>query len=69
MTLDQENADLTFFRERQVLELFPFSRSQLWALIKRGQFPAPVKLSERCSAWRSTDLRDHAKSLKTSYQK
>ena len=26
-------------------------RSQIYALAKAGKFPAPIKLSERCSAW------------------
>lgn len=26
-------------------------RSQVYALAKAGKFPAPIKLSERCSAW------------------
>lgn len=31
-------------------------RSTLYRLIKQGRFPAPVKLSERSSAWRSSDV-------------
>ncbi|EXR50730.1 prophage CP4-57 regulatory family protein [Acinetobacter baumannii 1391434] len=30
-------------------------------MVKRGEFPSPVKLSERVSAWRSTDLVEWAK--------
>lgn len=66
---NSENEDFTFLRENQVLEIFPFSRSQLWALVKKGEFPAPVKLSERCSAWRRGDLKLHANNLKTACPK
>lgn len=31
-------------------------RSSLYRLIKQGRFPAPIKLSERSSAWRSADV-------------
>ncbi|MDH2508170.1 AlpA family phage regulatory protein [Acinetobacter baumannii] len=36
--------------------LLPFGESTIYAMVQRGEFPAPVKLSERVSAWRSTDL-------------
>ena len=57
------NDDVTFLRESQVLKLFPISRSQLWAMVKKGDFPAPVKLSKRCSAWRLLDLKEHGQKL------
>lgn len=57
------DTDIQYLREWQVLERFPFSRSQLWAQVKAGNFPAPVKLSERCSAWRMADLREYAKKI------
>jgi prophage regulatory protein len=31
-------------------------RSTIYALIAKGQFPRPIKLSERSSAWRSDEL-------------
>jgi prophage regulatory protein len=30
------------------------SRSQIYELVRRGQFPAPVKLSERASGWQES---------------
>lgn len=32
-------------------------RSQVYALAAQSRFPAPVKLSERCSAWIESDVR------------
>ncbi len=55
--------DPRYLREKQVLLLFPFSRSQLWAQVKAGNFPTPVKLSERCTAWRLQDLREHSQKI------
>jgi prophage regulatory protein len=40
-----------FLRLPDVQRETGLSRSQIYALAKTGRFPAPVKLSERCSAW------------------
>lgn len=46
-----------FVRLPVVLEVIPISKSSLYAGIKKGIYPAPVKLSERTSAWRVEDIR------------
>jgi prophage regulatory protein len=45
-----------FIRLRDVLKIIPFSRSTVWRKCQSGDFPAPVKLSERITAWRVTDI-------------
>ena len=45
-----------FLKLPRVLELFPVSRSTWWAGIKKGKYPAPVKLSARSVGWRSSDI-------------
>lgn len=47
-----------YVRLPQVLAVYPVSKSKLYDDIKRGRFPAPVKLSERISAWNVETLRD-----------
>ena len=37
--------------------LFPVSRSTWWAGVRDGRYPQPVKLGERCTAWRVEDIR------------
>ncbi|NDV12490.1 helix-turn-helix transcriptional regulator [Crenobacter caeni] len=37
--------------------VLPFSPSTLWRRVRAGTFPAPVKLSERVTAWRAEDVR------------
>lgn len=37
--------------------IIPISKSHLWNMVKDGRFPKPVKLSERCTAWRVEDIR------------
>lgn len=46
-----------FVRLPIVLAVFPVSRSKWWAMVKAGRAPAPVKLSERTTAWRVEDIR------------
>jgi prophage regulatory protein len=48
-----------FVRESQLIpSVIPFSHSTLWRKVKDGSFPAPVKLSERVSAWTVQSVRD-----------
>ena len=37
--------------------IVPFSSATLWRRVKSGEFPSPVKLSERITAWRVEDIR------------
>jgi len=46
-----------FLRMPQVLALVPMSRSTLWRNVRDGNFPRPVKLSLRITAWRADDVR------------
>lgn len=47
-----------FVRLRDVLRVFPVSRSTWWAGVKDGRFPAAVKLGPKITAWRVSDIRD-----------
>lgn len=53
----EEVADDRLIRFPEVQRLTGLRRTQLYALVKRGQFPEPVKLSERCSAWSERKVR------------
>ena len=47
-----------FIRQAQLIPtVVPFSSATLWRKCKAGQFPKPVKLSERVTAWRVGDVR------------
>lgn len=37
--------------------IIPVSKSTWWAGVKAGRYPQPVKLSERCTAWRVEAIR------------
>lgn len=45
-----------FLRLNQVLQLVPVSSATWWRLVKDGRYPAPVKISDRCTAWRKSDI-------------
>jgi prophage regulatory protein len=36
--------------------IFPVSKSTWWQGVKSGRYPQPIKLSERCTAWRVEDV-------------
>ena len=46
-----------FIRIRTVLQIIPVSRSAWYLGVQRGQYPKPIKLGPRSSAWRVQDIR------------
>ena len=40
----------------QVLARFPVSKSHWWSGVKQGIYPEPIRLSSRCTMWRSEDI-------------
>jgi len=63
-TLPLGNLPVTgYVRQSQLIPaIVPFSSATLWRNVKAGTFPAPVKLSERVTAWRVEDVRAWMKS-------
>jgi predicted DNA-binding transcriptional regulator AlpA len=52
-----------FVRLSQILTVIPLGKTSWWAGVKSGRFPKPIKLSERCTAWKAEDIRDLIKEL------
>lgn len=51
-----ELPQMGFIRQSELVPaIVPFSPATLWRKVKDGTFPAPVKLSERVTAWRVED--------------
>ena len=46
-----------FVRLPQVLAVLPIGKTTWWEGIKKGRYPAPVKLGPRTTAWRVEDIR------------
>lgn len=45
-----------FIKLKDVLAITGLSRSFVYALAQKGEFPKPVKLSERSSAWVKSEV-------------
>jgi len=46
----------SFLRLRDVLKIYPVSKSSWWNGVRAGIYPASVHLSERTTAWRMSDI-------------
>lgn len=55
----------SFLRLPEVLAIIPVSRATWYDGIKKGRFPAPVKLGPRVSLWRRSDIEVLITSLNT----
>ena len=53
---DRYAEPLGFLRLPQVLSLIPVSKATWWRGIRAGKYPSPIKLSQRVSAWRASDI-------------
>lgn len=50
--------DSAYIRLRQLVgTVLPFSPATLWRKCRRGEFPAPVRVSEGITAWRVDEIR------------
>ena len=49
--------EIGFVRLAQILEVIPIGKTCWWEGVKTGRFPKPVKISERCTAWKADDIR------------
>ncbi len=56
--------EATILRLRDVRETVRLSKSQIYALIARGEFPKPFKLSARASGWDAESVRAWIESRK-----
>lgn len=51
-----------FYRLPQLKARLGVSGSSIWAWVKKGTFPRPVKLSENTTAWYAADVEAWAQS-------
>jgi len=51
-----EPAEVRFIRLKEVLAICGKSRSSVYEAIKKGEFPAPIKLQGRSSAWIKSEI-------------
>lgn len=55
--------DEALIRQRELLQYLPYSAPTLWRRVKTGEFPKPIKIGERMTAWRWGDVRQHLAAL------
>lgn len=36
--------------------LLPLGESTIWEMVRRGEFPQPIRISNRITVWRSSDI-------------
>jgi prophage regulatory protein len=61
--LSTNNTVSTIYRLEQIKHLSQLSKSSIYLYIKRGEFPAPIKLGRRAVGWRSSDIEAWVASL------
>lgn len=49
--------DIAMVRERQLIPVLPFTSPTLWRRVRSGDFPQPVRLPGRITAWKWGDVR------------
>lgn len=55
-TIRQAQSDKALARRRQVEQLVQLSRSTIYAAVKAGTFPPPVRIGARAVAWRVSEV-------------
>ena len=58
-----------FYRLPQLKTRLGVSGSSIWAWVKKGTFPAPIKLAENTTAWHLADIEAWEKSRIQASQK
>ena len=53
----QAQSDKALLRRRQVEQLVQLSRSTIYDAVKKGNFPAPYKISARAVAWKLSEVK------------
>jgi len=55
-TIRPAQSEKALARRRQVEQLVQLSRSTIYAAVKAGTFPAPVRIGARAVAWRVSEV-------------
>lgn len=52
----QQQPELTLITKKQVLAHIGFGRTKLFEMVKKNQFPQPIKFSSNCIRWRLSEV-------------
>jgi predicted DNA-binding transcriptional regulator AlpA len=50
-------------------KVLPYSATTIWRKCRKGEFPAPIKMSTGITAWRVGDIRKYLETVGTSSSK
>lgn len=50
-----------YLRIKDLIKFLPFSEATIWRKSKKGEFPAPKKLSEGVTAWKTIEVKNWLK--------
>lgn len=50
--------DMRLIREKELLRRLPISRTTLWRMCSRGEFPQPFRLSARIKVWDLSEVEE-----------
>lgn len=60
---DSSSLGVILLDVKQVAGLLNIGVSTVWALVKEGRFPEPIRLTSRCTRWRRSDVVAWAETL------
>lgn len=66
MTQKNSSETTRLLRLPDVLAIFPVSRSSWWDGVRKGRYPAGIKLGPKTTAWRLSDIEALIASYNTS---
>lgn len=55
-TIAELNLDYGYMRQKELMQLIPFSAATLWRKVKAGTFVKPIKLSDRITVWSRAEV-------------
>nr|WP_320050747.1 AlpA family phage regulatory protein [uncultured Desulfuromonas sp.] len=50
------NTPERLLRLPQVMEIVPLGKSTIWKMVAEQRFPAPLKISRRCTVWKRSSV-------------
>ena len=55
----------SFLTVQATASRFSVSPATIWRWVRKGRFPAPVRLSDNCTRWKTSDITAWESSLET----
>lgn len=56
ISIETSQSSYRFIRQKELMQMLPFSPATLWRKVKAGTFVKPIKLSDRITAWNSVEV-------------